>query len=106
LDVEVAVPLTHFVEGNERVTVREIAGGRMACAVYTGDYDKTPEVLNAMLVWLGMHGYSIRGALREVYLRFGADHVETLGLPTAFITDHETMFVTELQLPIEKTDKN
>jgi DNA-binding transcriptional MerR regulator len=105
LDVEVAVPLTHAVAGNERITVREIAGGQMACSVYTGDYDKTHEVLHAMLMWTGMHGYTITGSLREVYLRFGADDVDMLGIPPAFITDHAHLFVTELQLPVQSEGK-
>jgi DNA-binding transcriptional MerR regulator len=93
IDVEVAVPLTHPIDGNPPITVRTIDGGQMACAVYTGDYDKTTEVLNAMLIWLGLHNYRIAGPLREVYLRFAADHVEKLGLPSAFITEHQHLFV-------------
>jgi effector-binding domain-containing protein len=102
LDVEVAVPITHMLIGNEQVQTREIAGGLMACVVYTGDYDKTPEVLNALLMWLAVHDYRIAGPVREVYLRFGADNAESLRLPTAFLAEDPKLFVTELQLPVEK----
>lgn len=100
LDVEVAVPITHAVPKHERIQTREIAGGLMACVVYTGDYDKTPEVLNALLMWLSVHDYRIAGPVREVYLRFGADN--SLRLPTAFLAEDPRSFVTELQLPVER----
>ena len=72
----------------------------MVCVVYTGDYDKTPEVLNALLMWLSVHDYRIAGPVREVYLRFGADN--SLRLPTAFLAEDPRSFVTELQLPVER----
>jgi hypothetical protein len=43
--------------------------------------------------------------MREVYLRFGADHIDELNLPKAFITDNPHLFVTEIQLPVTKESK-
>jgi effector-binding domain-containing protein len=76
----------------------------MACVVYTGSYSKTLEVLTTLLLWLQQHNYAIAGPLREVYLRFGADNVAELNLPTAFIASESASFVTELQLPIKFSD--
>lgn len=104
MDVEAAVPVLFPIEATAPITVREMPGGRMICSVYTGSYSKTQEVLNALLRWLALHRCKIGGALREVYLRFGADHAEQLNLPTAFLTTHAPLFVTELQLPIESED--
>lgn len=106
LDVEVAVPLVQSVEEQPPIRVRQLSGGRMACAVYTGSYDKTQEVLNALLRWLALHRFRIAGPLREVYLRFGADNADTLGLAPAFLTTQPPLYVTELQLPIESEDQH
>ncbi len=104
LDIEVAVPLLQVVEEQPPIRVRQLPGGRMACAVYTGSYDRTQEVLNTLLRWLALHAYRIAGPLREVYLRYGADNADSLGLSPAFLTDQPALFVTELQLPIESED--
>jgi hypothetical protein len=105
-DVEVAVPVTHELPGNDRITVREVPGAAaMACVVYTGDYAKLPDVLHALLVWLDAHHYQIAGPLREVYLRFGADQAHALNLPPAFLADHHHLYVTEVQLPIASPEE-
>jgi effector-binding domain-containing protein len=100
LDVEVVVPLSRSIPANERILIREMPGATMACVVYTGSYDKSTEVLHALLVWIQTHNYTIAGPMREVYLRFGADDAEALRLPEAFLTDNRQLYVTELQLPI------
>lgn len=100
-DVEVAIPVTHTLPGNGRITVRELPGAAtMACVVYTGDYAKLPDVLQALLRWLDAHHYHMVGPLRELYLRFGADQAEALNLPPTFLADHSHLYVTEVQLPI------
>lgn len=104
--VEAAIPVTHAVPGNERITVREIPGtAAMACVVYTGDYAKLPDVLHALLLWLDAHHYQIAGPLREVYLRFSANQADALQLPPAFLADHHHLYVTEVQVPIERREE-
>ena len=105
LDIEVAIPITQPLPPHERIQTRELSGGWMACVVYTGSYQKTPEVLNALLIWMQLHDYMAAGALREVYLRFGADHADALNLHPAFLTNTASSFVTELQLPVTKFTK-
>ena len=104
LDVEVAVPVSGPLEGDqpgERVQVCQIPGcATMACAVYTGSYERTAEVFTALLIWMEANHRAAAGPLREVYLRFGADHAKSLHLPQAFLAEDPALFVTEIQLPV------
>jgi DNA-binding transcriptional MerR regulator len=101
LDVEVAVPLTTPILPAPPVQVYELPGAAaMACAVYTGDYARTAEALQAILRAAAAAGQSVAGPIREVYLRFGADSAERLGLPRAFLADAPALFVTEVQVPV------
>jgi len=100
-DVEVAVPLEGAIPAEGRVHVRKLsAEPTMACVVFTGSYEKTPEVLHTMLSWIQSHGYRVGGPLREVYHRFDARELEFLKLPESFLTEQKEQFVTELQIPV------
>ena len=102
-DVEVAVPISQPIPATKEIIVREIAGiPTAACIVYTGGYERANEVLNTLMIWIETNGYHNSGPLREVYLRFGADSPDSLNLPEAFITDQSELYVTEIQLPVEK----
>lgn len=102
LDIEVAVPLIQPIPDAEQIRVREVPGAAtMACVVYTGSYDRMEEVLNTLLIWIAAGSYTVAGPIREVYLRFGAGDAEKLNLPSAFLTDQQPLFVTEVQLPVE-----
>jgi DNA-binding transcriptional MerR regulator len=114
LDVEIAVPVTQPLsvespgegEGDCPIQVRFVAGSAsMACAVYTGGYEKTAEVLSSILVWMERNDYVADGPYREVYLRFGADHAERLDLPRAFLAKETELFVTEVQAPVTKAKR-
>ena len=100
--IEIAVPVTRRLAGNDRIQVCDIQGGKMACVVYTGTDARTREALDTLRMWTDRQKYTVVGPLREVYLRFGADHVEELDLPLAFLSDSENAYITELQLPIER----
>lgn len=107
LDVEVIVPLSNEIEATDDITVYRLPEvSEMACLVYTGDYQRIEQVMNFMLTWLETNGYAIAGPLREVYLRFGARELSHLPLPEAYLTDHREFFVTEIQLPVKKTNAN
>ncbi len=102
-DVEVAVPIIRPIPATERVNVREIPGiPKAACIVYTGGYERTGEILNSLMIWTEDNGYRNTGPFREVYLRFSADIPEGFNLPKAFLTDTSELYVTEIQLPVEK----
>lgn len=103
IDVEIAVPLQGEIPATERITVRELpAQPAMACVVYTGGYERIPEVLQALMFWIEGNHYQVSGPLREVYLRFNAGKVEELNLPKAFLTDRSELYVTEMQQPVAR----
>jgi DNA-binding transcriptional MerR regulator len=98
--VEAAIPLRFEVPSSARVQVyRLMAVPQMACVVHCGGYETLPMATKALFDWVRINGYVAVGALREVYLRFGAD--ANLKLPPSFLTSTSSEFVTELQLPIQ-----
>jgi DNA-binding transcriptional MerR regulator len=101
-DVEVAIPLTAPFAPPEGIAVRELpAVACAACAVYTGDYARLPEVLQAILRWIGANGYRVSGPIREHFLRFMSDRAAELGLPETFLAQQGSQLVTEVQIPVE-----
>jgi DNA-binding transcriptional MerR regulator len=100
-DVEVAVPTLRPVAPGERVVARELPGAELvACAVYTGGYERTDEALQVILRAVAAAGYLVAGPWREVYLRFRPGNAEALGLPPVFVTDRPELYVTEVQVPV------
>lgn len=71
----------------------------LACAMHTGSYDSLPAMLTALLSWIQVGGYTIDGAIREAYLRFGAD-LDGYSLPEGHIATSSREYVTELQVPV------
>lgn len=101
LDVEVAVPTLRPVAPGGRVAARELPGEPLvACAVYTGGYERTDEALQAILRAVAASGYSVAGPWREVYLRFHPGDSERFEVPPAFVTDRAELYVTEVQVPV------
>lgn len=104
IDVEVAVPVNAVIPATDKVHIREVeAVATMACVVHKGDYVSIAEAYNTLFGWIDSHQYEIDGALREVYLRFGADNAG-YRLPDAYLTTSASEFVTELQVPVKKPD--
>jgi DNA-binding transcriptional MerR regulator len=102
-EVEVAVPVTRVLPGNERIAVYDLPRLPLAaCVVYEGSYERGLDALQALSAWTEANGYAACGPLREVYLRFNANDPEKLRLPRAFLTDDVGQYVTELQLPVTK----
>jgi len=103
LDIEVAVPITQPVSAGPSVQVRRLPGApAMACAVYIGSYDQTPDVLGSIMVWMEANQYRMVGPYREVYIRFGADREERLIFSRGFLAGETDSLVTEIQIPVEK----
>jgi DNA-binding transcriptional MerR regulator len=101
-EVEVMTPLTRQLSGQSPVVVRTLTGcASMACVIHTGGYDRLAHAFGALLRWIEANRYQINGPLRELYLRFGADQAG-YELPEVYLSDKDTEFVTELQIPIEK----
>lgn len=103
-DVEVAIPIKKPIPASDRVHASLLAAlPEVACVVYTGSYERLDEVMSTLLVWIEHNHYRVAGPMREVYLRFNAENVSELRLPKAFLAEHSSALVTEIQLPIEKS---
>jgi len=106
MDVEVAIPVNNSISVAEQITIREVQGSdTMACVVFTRGYSGSTDALAALMGWIEANNYQPDGALREVYLRFGADEMGYT-VPPAYLAQSSDDFVTELQLPVTKGDPN
>ncbi|HEY4717932.1 MAG TPA: MerR family transcriptional regulator [Anaerolineales bacterium] len=102
-DIAVAVPVKAELEVNDRIEIYELpAVDNMACVVHTGDYETIQLANKALMKWIASNPYEIAGPLREVYYRFGAAQVG-YEIPSAYLTDQDEEFVTELQVPVERS---
>lgn len=100
VDVEVAVPIVGSPRGSGRVRVIELPGAAMmACVVHTGSYAGISRANEALFSWIAAQEYRVIGPLREVYMRFGVAQTE-VHVPSAFLTDLDSEYVTEIQVPI------
>jgi len=100
----VAVPVKPHLPEGDRVRVGELPRvEHMACVVHQGSYARIHLASNALLSWIGENEYEIAGPSREVYLRFGADQ-EGYRLPNSYLARDSSEFVTELQLPITRSE--
>jgi DNA-binding transcriptional MerR regulator len=98
LDVEVCVPV--MPESLVACGGRLIAGvQRAACARFSGPYDQAPLLYDSLLDWMSMTGTRIAGAIREVYLRYGADQ-NGYTLSPGVIARREADYRTEMQIPL------
>ena len=89
LDAEAALPIDRALPVGERVDVRELSGGEMACVVHRGAFDGFRKAYETVRRWIGGNAYRITGPGREVYLHFAPG-----GDPEAN--------VTEIQFPVAK----
>jgi effector-binding domain-containing protein len=85
-DVELAVPITHPIEG---ASCRELSAVTVAATIYPGRYEGITAGYTALIHWLEASPYTFAGPIREVYLR-GYGQV-----------DSPNDFLTEIQIPLE-----
>lgn len=103
IDAEVVLPLRVAIAGRDEMRVVELPHIKTAaCVVHTGGYTSLYQAYNALLEWIEANGYRMTGPIREVYLRYGADGLG-FDLPPTYLTKDSNSFVTELQLPVEKS---
>jgi DNA-binding transcriptional MerR regulator len=97
-DVEVCVPVVS--ESLHSCGGRVIEGvDRAACARFRGSYLQAPLVYERLLEWMATHRTRIAGAVREVYVRFGADQ-RGYSLSSRLVAQSEQEYETELQIPV------
>ena len=98
LDVEVCVPVAP--ESMDGCGGRMVPGvERAACARFSGAYGQAPLLYELLLEWMSDTGTRIAGAVREVYLRYGADQ-RGYTLPPRVLAHTEADYRTELQIPV------
>lgn len=105
VDVEILTPVSTPLPESDRVKVRELPGGLMACVVHQGAYDTLGEAYIQMLAWVQAHGYRIVGPNRDVYLRC-PDNDYTDSLTSGYkdyLAETPAAYVTEIQIPVAKT---
>ena len=90
-DLEVCEPVSGALPGSDRVQVKELPAGEMACVVHRGPFVTIGEAYNAATQWIEANSYRICGPCREVYLRPAENGNQT---------DPQT--VTEIQFPVNR----
>jgi effector-binding domain-containing protein len=67
-DVEVVIPVSARIEGNDEVTCYELPGGPMAKITHTGPYEKSATAYKKLFAWIAENHKKVAGPTREVYL--------------------------------------
>lgn len=96
-EFEVFVPVTGAVTSG-RVATRRLPGGRFASAIHQGRYEEMQPVIDGLQRWVTAAGTETAGAMRVIYLRFGA--APELAVPEAYLASRDADFVTEIQMPV------
>ncbi len=92
LTCTVAFPAAKDAKGNDQIKVEEMAEYDAAVVQYTGDYNESGPIWNALQKWITDNGYIMAGAPMEVYLK----------------GPHETQkpeeYLTEIRWPVKKAE--
>jgi len=89
-----ALELAGEVTGDGEVTVVVQPAGWVACETHSGPYNTLRDTYQRLLNWIHEHGYRVTGPAHEYYLQ---------GLGPGSGGD-ENQAVTEIHLPVEKTE--
>ena len=96
--VDVFVPVRGPITGTDRITYRRLPACRAASIIHRGSYAGLGDALTALREWVAAAGLTPAGALRILYLQFGAE--PELRLPRAYVVERSADLVTELQQPV------
>jgi DNA-binding transcriptional MerR regulator len=92
------VPVRRIGAATERVGYRRLPAARGATLLHRGPYASLPAALETLSTWVSRSGHEPVGAVRILYLQFGAE--SDLRLPRGWTVNRDEDFVTELQQPI------
>ncbi len=67
-DVEVVIPVSAEVSGDEEIACYELPGGAMAKITHKGPYEKSAESYKRLFAWIAENHKKVAGPTREVYL--------------------------------------
>jgi effector-binding domain-containing protein len=96
---EAFVPVRPPTAPDPRIAYRRLPAIRAATVIHTGSYATIRLTRAALEGWVMAAGFRPSGPLRVTYLQFGGE--PELALPPDYLVEHDTDFVTELQLPVE-----
>jgi len=68
MDVQICVPVTRPLSGNDRVDGGTVDGGAMASTLHVGPYGEVGPAYHAVASWMQEHGHEAAGPPREIYL--------------------------------------
>jgi DNA-binding transcriptional MerR regulator/effector-binding domain-containing protein len=92
------VPVRRAVGASERIGNLVLPATRAATILHRGGYEGLTGRSRELEAWVGRAGLAPAGALRILYLQFGADPM--LRLPSGWVVERSADFLTELQLPV------
>ncbi len=67
-DVEVAIPVSARIDGDEEIACYELPGGPMARITHQGPYEKSATAYRQLFAWIAENHKKVAGPTREVYL--------------------------------------
>ncbi len=96
VDAEACWPIERpAVKGEGHVFIRELPEVKtMACVVHHGPFTTLSQAYSEFLLWTQANGYRVAGPDREIYLYTGNGQQ---------IRQDDPSYVTEIQVPVEKT---
>ena len=90
-DIEICVPVSGAVSGNDAVKVRELPGIKAICTTHIGPYEKLNMAYKAVFDYAAEHGLECRFPSREIYVKG----------PGMIFRGNPDKYVTEIIIPIE-----
>jgi AraC family transcriptional regulator len=67
-DVEVVIPVSAQIEGNDEIACYELPGGSMARITHRGPYERSATAYKKLFAWIAENHKKVAGPTREVYL--------------------------------------
>jgi AraC family transcriptional regulator len=67
-DVEVVVPVSDRIAGNNEIACYELPGGSMARITHQGPYETSAAAYKTLFAWIAENHKKVAGPTREVYL--------------------------------------
>jgi DNA-binding transcriptional MerR regulator len=96
--LEIFVPVTGPAASLDGVAFTRLPACRAATVIVRGPYRHVREARGALEGWVAAAGFRPVGALRMIYLQFGAE--PELRLPVGYLVERDADLVTEVQLPV------
>jgi hypothetical protein len=98
MELEVGAPCAPVPRTTAGLHVGRLDAGRAVVALHRGRYEDIGPVYAQIFNWVGEHGYSLRGAAREVYLK-GPNEVKS---PDEYLTQ----LVVPVQMSASRTKRS